>query len=72
MQAECAHYEDLITKTVSGEDPPLLSKAQLHWISDELWAAGQGKGVATNFLVFGLGERGRGAALQLSLCCVGQ
>ncbi len=36
--------------------PPLLSADQLHWISEELWVAGQGKGAATNFLVFGLGE----------------
>ncbi|GAB4821706.1 hypothetical protein N2152v2_008752 [Parachlorella kessleri] len=35
--------------------PPILSADQIHWIADEVWAAGQGKGVATNFLVFGLG-----------------
>ncbi|GAB4821671.1 hypothetical protein N2152v2_008717 [Parachlorella kessleri] len=52
---QCTHYEELIQAVVAGQNPPQLSRQQLHWIATQIWSAGQGKGVPANFLVFGLG-----------------
>lgn len=68
----CKPFEQLWEET----DPkPQLSKEQMGWISTELYAAGLGRGLSTNLLVFGLGElRQRAppaAALFARAACTG-
>jgi hypothetical protein len=65
----CVDYEKEIEAAHSSDSRPQLSKNQIHWIADELYAAGLGKGVSTNLLVFGLGKD---SILWRKLNCLGR